>query len=416
MLSWVKVIDIPNNPGSDQFQNLRLFLQDTKKFAIEFFNIYTENQLPLAILSKFEGGFINAIGKIQSENRGYINFSNGSLEDINHQVEIANEVIDEKLPFYIDGTSAFFLSDSGFLEKLNAFIPNLKTPHSVINFLVDILDKFRYSFGQLGNLGIVNDKLVLSSLDEDSRKRIIARFSSSIRIFENESNKISAISNANKHNSYIEREIDAELCDGCILARNENNPLMTEDYLYLNLNKFETHYDQPEYFSSLSLVKSLYLKKLIKFSDYLDYFSYLSSYRFRFLSISPDDLYKSVFGDETIRIIEPKNLQKFNFKLTLAENYGVRNIDSLNLIISFLMNILIDDSILINPTEMIFYQVLNEFPTTKPKDMFGIFLINMLMEVMKRAKPEFFDSEGSKNFKEKIQLLTSSIQFYSFTN
>ena len=42
------------------------------------------------------------------------------------QKSIANKIINEKLSFYIDGTSALVLSEIGYLEKIFKYIPNIK--------------------------------------------------------------------------------------------------------------------------------------------------------------------------------------------------------------------------------------------------------------------------------------------------
>ncbi len=98
---------------------------------------------------------------------------------------------------------------------------------------------------------------------------------------------------------------------------------LTEDFLYLMMNQLETEKKVPEYFSSLALLRVLYEDKQFSFNEYIDYFGYLSSYRFRFLTLNSDDIEKAVFGDEEIRIVNPENMRKLNFPLTLSEEYGV---------------------------------------------------------------------------------------------
>jgi len=57
-------------------------------------------------------------------------------------------------------------------------------------------------------------------------------------------------------------------------------------------------------------LRVLYEEKFISFDEYLDYFWHLSSYRFRFLSVNPDDIEKAVFGDGEIKIVHPGNIRK----------------------------------------------------------------------------------------------------------
>ncbi len=142
-------------------------------------------------------------------------------------------------------------------------------------------------------------------------------------MLETKPQNISAISLANKSSAFAEQKIPASLSDACILAQKEGVAVLTEDFLYLKLNEMETKKPAPEYCSSLTVLRVLYEQKKITFDDYLEYFGYLSSYRVRFLPVTIEDLEKAVFGDQTIKVIRPEQLRKFNFPLILSEEYGV---------------------------------------------------------------------------------------------
>ena len=322
-LEGVQAIEIPLKGDSIDPKNLLKFFEDLNGRSGSVFELYCQNNLPLAILAVSEGGLENAIGRIQQENKGYINFSSGTTEELEMQKAVAKRVLDEKLPFYIDATSALILSETGLLQKINIHLPNLKIPLSVINFLADITNKFRYIPGQTGRMGYTQGKITISSMDIDKRSLIQSNLITSIRLFESNPKNIGIISAANKSECFSEQNIHDGLCDACILAQKETLPILTEDFQYLIMNEMETKKKAPEYFSSYALFRVLFEEKHISYIDYLEFFKHLSSYRFRFLALNVDDIENAVFGDNVIKTVKAENIKKLNFPLILSEEYGV---------------------------------------------------------------------------------------------
>jgi hypothetical protein len=374
-LEGVQVVKIPQNQNIIDPSNLYKFMEDLNKQTEPHFKLYCQNNVPLSMLAISEGGLLNAIGRIQQEKKGYINFCNGTNNDINDQKEIAKKVLDEKKAFFIDGTSALFLSETGTIQKICSFLPNLKIPQSVINFLINSSDRFRYSAGQIGHMGYYNGGIVLSSIDKEKRDFIQSNFITSIKKFESNPQNICIISDVNKINCFSEKSIPDELCDACVLAQKENLPVLTEDFLYLKYNEFETKKNAPKYFSSLILVRVLYEKGLISFKEYLEYFSYLSSYRFRLLPVSIDDIDKAVFGDGKIKHITTENIKMLNFPLTLSEEYGVPFTTAFNIVTMFLLKVLLDSSVTPETVDKIFIEIIDSFPTKIKKRDFGQMLL-----------------------------------------
>lgn len=97
-LQGVQMIEIPHKGDSIDPQYLLKALEDLHKRTEPFFKIYCNNIIPLAMLAVSEGGLIGAIGRIQQENKGFINFSTG-IEEFKKQKEIVEKVIDNKMPF-----------------------------------------------------------------------------------------------------------------------------------------------------------------------------------------------------------------------------------------------------------------------------------------------------------------------------
>ena len=266
------------------------------------------------------------------------------------QKSIANKIINENLPFYIDGTSALVLSEIGYLEKIYRYISNIKIPQSVIVMLLDFANRFRTISGVGGTLGYARGQIVYSGIDHEKDKQVENNFRTSIKMLELKLNNIITISSANKMECLSESKVYPELSDACILAQKENVPILTEDFMYLQMNEYETKKKAPKYFSSISLVRVLYEQLKISFEDYLNYFGYLTSYRFRFLSLNADDINKAIFGEGMLIKVQPQNIRNFNFPLTLSAEYGVTFNASFNVLLSFLLNIIMDDSITIEIT------------------------------------------------------------------
>jgi hypothetical protein len=412
VLEGVQSVDIPQEMGTLDPSYLLQFMEDQYKDTEPLFEMYCKNKLPLSILAVSEGSLINAIGKIQQENKGFINFTTGEISEIDKQKGIAKEVIDGKLPFYIDGTSALFLAESGMLLKIQSHIPNLKIPQSVITFLADIADRVHYRVGQTGSLGYSQGRITFSSIEKERRDLLQGRFISSINIFESNSRNIGDISPANKKNCFSETKIPEELCDACILAQKENIPVLTDDFIYLQMNELETSKKAPSFFSSFALIRMLYEKEQLSFEDYLDYFGYLSSYRCKFLHVDNKDIAIAVFGDKKIKSAEPKNIRRFNFPLTLSEEYGVSFKTAFTLIGSFLFGVLLDISVDEEIVEEIFIELIEALPTEFTKKDLGLLLLNNCYREIGFLESECGPYPGVEQLIKKFKRLFQIIEKY----
>lgn len=413
-LEGVEMIEIPPIADTVDPKNLLKLFEDLKSRTEPFFDQYIRNNIPLAMLAVSEGGLGPAIARIVQEERGYIHFSIGSTEELDKQKEVAKRIFSERAPFYIDGTSALFLSESGMLQKIYDHVPNLKVPQSVIGLLIHITDKFRVEPGQTGqNMGYSKGKITMSSLEADKRDSIRSRFIASIKLLESNSNNIIAISSANKTDTLSEKRVPPELCDACILSQKENIPVLTDDFLYLQLNESETKKKAPEYFSSLALIRALYEEKQISFGEYLDYFGYLSSYRFRFLNLTSEDMEKAVFGDGAIKTVKPENIRKLNFPLTLSEGYGVTFQVAFRVIGLFFIQVLTDNAITADVAERIFLEILSSFPTEMGKKEFGQILVRVCANIIEKNKSRYFVHAENPLLKEKINRLIQATEIYA---
>ena len=211
----------------------------------------------------------------------------------------------------------------------------------------------------------------------------------------------------------VEKEIPSELSDACILAQKEGLSVLTEDFLYLKMNEIETRKKSPEYFSSLILLKVLNEKDKISFDEYLDFFAYLSSYRFRFLSLSSDDIEKALFGDRKIKIITIENIRKLNFPLTLSKEYGVSFQDAFVVVARFLFKVLNDDTITSDIVEKIFIEITESFPMKKDANILRQMLLRVFNKAIEKNKSRWILTKKSNITQEKIDKLYRVTEIFS---
>src|SRR5208337_3787069 len=97
------------------------------------------------------------------------------------------------------------------------------------------------------------------------------KFEHAVKLLESKPENIGVISSANKIGCLSEQKVPAELCDACILAQKDKTPVLTEDYLSLQVNEIETGKKAPEYCSAFALMRVLYAQKKITFEKYLGF-------------------------------------------------------------------------------------------------------------------------------------------------
>jgi hypothetical protein len=377
-MEGVQVIKGSDDPGD--FTNLIKYM-DAQERQHNFFELYCERLFPLSILATAEGGLINAIGRIGRARKGFVNISDGSLDDIDRQKKVAKETVDGTIPFYLDGTSALFLSEMGLLEKILIYIPNMKVPQSVINMLVNVAAKFNADDQQKGFLFLDKGNLQLSLVEREKMNIIKENIASSIKAIELNLN-ISTISFGNKTELHTEVIIFPELCDACILASRENLPVLTDDFLHLKYSSSIVRSVVPSYFSSFILMRVLYEDGKISFDDYLDYFSYLSSYRCRFLNFDSNDIEKAVLGGSVIKNIDPKAIGKFNFRLTLSPDYGVSFKIATSVIGNFVSKMALDESITPYILDRILVEIMENIPEKIDKTDFSLELFRVIVSAV----------------------------------
>jgi len=409
MWDAMKAIEVPSTPkGEIDPKFLIKALEDQNKRGKDFFEIYCEQNMPLALLAVSEGGLPKAIGKIQSEQRGFIKFSDGTQKEFDEQKKVAESIIAGQ-EFYIDGTSALVLSENGLLKKIQKYLPNIKSPQSVISLLLELSENFTSSPGQVGHMSYSKGKINFTNIDKDKYEEIKQNFLDTIDILEAKKESVEVISLANKSGKFSEQEVPSCLSDATILAQKNSIPVVTEDFLYLQMNEIETSKPKPKYCSSLAIIRVLYEQGKISFNEYLDFYGYLSSYRFRFLLITVEDIEKAIFGEESSKVTNIENLKKLNIGLTLSEEYGVLPKTSQQIILTIIINMMVDDTVSVEDTEKIFDEIINTFPTKQDKQLLGRALIVTSAQIISKGTHSL--TVGA-NVQAKIDILTKYIQMY----
>jgi len=415
-LEGAKIVKIADTDGAIDLNILNGFLKDTCNSSTEFFEVYCKNPVPLSFLAVNQGGIASAIGRIQSEGKGFINSCSGTFDEISAQQNIARRILEKGIPFYLDGTSAIFLSEIGYLDKIYKYLPNIKVPQSVINLLSSLTERFTFHPGSVGMLGYARGRAVFSPIEKGKVETIRANFRNSIKLLESNPSNIKTISLVNKADCFYEQDIPAELCDACILAEKEGAPILTEDYLFLKAREIETGKKAPLYFSSLILLRILLDENRINFDDYVNFFAYLSSYRFRFLSFNSDDILRTVLGDGEIKIVKPENIAKLNFPLTLSEEYGVTFNNAFTVVIGFLMKILDDNTILADISERIFIEAISAFPTQKNKKLIGQMFLSVCNRIIAKRRTISMLEAGHNTLKDKLDRLSKATEIWNVSD
>jgi len=282
----------------------------------------------------------------------------------------------------------------------------------VINLLVSIAGRYGYADGKVGNLIYMNGGIKFSDINKENSDLMVLQFSECIKLLESKPENIQFISSANKMDCFSEQKVPDELQDACVLAQKECVPVLTDDYLYLEMNTIETKKKRPGYFSTFALMKVMYEYKIITFNEYLDFFEYLSFYRYRFLDISLDDLEKAVMGDNLIKAILPNNIRKFNYSLTLSKEYGVPFQMAFSLVGNFVSKIVLDNSISSDIAEKVFIEILESFPVDMDKYEFGQLLLRACYNYAEKAKSQLFINTSNPIYYKKYEKLLRVNEIY----
>jgi hypothetical protein len=403
----ITVVETPRTGKEIDINNLLQFFEDERSQSQPFYDLYIKNNVPLSMLAINEGGLHKALSKILKEGKGFINSSSGNIDEFKNELALVRDILDNETPFYIDGTSAFFMSEKGLFKDFFKSVKFLKVPSSVIRFLVELSAEIGPQKGSEGYIGYAEGQIQLLPPERKLRNRVKKNLLKTVKLLEKRPDNIIEISPAFKEKVFFESKIHDELSDACILSQKEETPILTEDFIHLYMNAAETKKTAPKHFSSYALVSVLYEKDLIDYETYLNYFSYLAHYRFRCLLITPESIERAILGDSKTKYYKLENIKKLNLPLILSEEYGVHFRTSFNLIILFMLNIFKNDEVSNVATKEIFNEIVANFPAKVSSSDIGQLLLNVSQEVFSLNEKALSELPNFEKIKEKITFLIS---------
>lgn len=405
-LNGVNIVSVVAEDGKTDLSNLINYMRDNSGNQTDFLKMYSEQLMPFVFLCINCGGISNALGSINNSGKGYVNFSSGDNSELEQQKEVAKKIIEGGV-YAFDVTSALFLSEIGLLEKIYNLIPNFRVPQSVINSLLEIKNKFYSMPGHKGYMGYLNDNVTFSSIEHEKKNIISNNFLKIINILESEPNKIIYFSDAIREGFFSDLNVPNELRDACIFSQKNNIPILTEDYSFLLANEAVSQVKAADYCSSFVLVRELTDQGKLDFESYLKYFGYLTSYRFRFLQVRVDDIYKAVFDANENNEFKPENIQYFNFPFTLSADYGISEQNALLILCRFFLKIIINDVITIEHFTIVYKETFNRLPINLEKQYIRKAIFQLIFNVIEKTPGEPLLAEKAR---QKLDVLNIIIK------
>ena len=119
-----------------------------------------------------------------------------------------------------------------------------------------------------------------------------------------------------------------------------------------------------------------------------------------------------MFGNGKIKVVRTENIRKFNFSLTLSEEYGVSFQNAFAVVVRFLFKVLIDDTITPDIVEKIFIEIIESFPMEKDKGNLGQMLLRVCTKAVEK-KSRWILTKKSKTTQEKIDKLSRATEIFS---
>jgi len=150
-------------------------------------------------------------------------------------------------------------------------------------------------------------------------------------------------------------------------------------------------------------VRALLNKKLIKFSDFLSYFNYLSSYRIKFLHVYVDDIEQVFLDDEKgILTLNYDNIGKLNLQLVLSNEYGLTRANLLNFLSEAMLKIIRNKAFTadIQVMKNIFIKIIDNIPQNYDQQEFIKDLLNLCsFKIQSQSANNFIEVNYSEDLR-----------------
>lgn len=333
--------------GSLDIENLRKFSTTINSSSEKFFDMFVSKVLPFSFLCKNEGSPIQAIGKISTTAKGFVRCNNGTGQQIEEQEHAAQSAL-AGTPCYIDGLAALILTDSGLLEKVCSFIPNVGTCASVVRLFREEAKNLESGRTSVGRASFVEHRIRFQPKDEDAEKSLRKAFLDSADYLDRLPIKQIGKPFTRDQAPYDwDKLVPNYVMDPLRNAQKENAVVMTEDGILREAFIASGESNIPYSFSSLSVVRLLARDRKIDWQSYYKYFGRLSQLRFFLLPIDVGDLMEAVLeplAGELVTV-NPSNLELLNLGYTLSRENGVDDRTFVAILGQFFSQVVKDESI-----------------------------------------------------------------------
>lgn len=400
-------IRVGKEDGTLDIERLNQFFKEQFEPNNELFDSYVRTPMPFASLCTMQGGLVHALGKITSENKGFIRCNNGTQADIDAQRATTSEVLQGK-PCFIDGLSALVLAEAGLLEVVIEALPKLGVSTSVIRLLRKIAGDFEFTPSSVGMARFVDGSFQFSPRNKDSDEAVRMHLLGSADLLDKLPNKVIG---KNYPKLEDDRNWDHLLPDYFVdafrYAQEQEAHLLSDDWLFVEYYKVLGESPVPKHLSSISLIRAMADSKRIAWDVYLKYFALLSFYRYHLLLVSVDDMFQAVFPPTSggLAISVPQNLSLLNLQFTLSPEYGVDDKTVIGILSSFFTRLILDESVLPKKADEIFALAIVQSLAKRDRRMMSRVIIQVCQQqIGQRLSP---------NIKSKLQILDKQLFGYS---
>ncbi|MBN8618419.1 MAG: hypothetical protein J0L63_05915 [Anaerolineae bacterium] len=368
--------------GSLNLENLHQFFKERFQDTNEFFDNYVSAPLPFSFLCAMEGDLAKALGRISSEQKGFIRFNDGTPADINTQKATAKDALRGATSF-IDGLAALMLIEADLLETVIKALPNLGVSTSIIGMLRRLAVSIENISGSVGRGGFVDGIFQFRARDKDAEEAFRKRLLASADLLDTLPNKVIGKTYTK---STQEKDLDSVLpvyfVDAFRYSQENNALILTDDAFLVQAYHSVGVSPLPKHFSSYSLIRAMTEEDLLTRDDYLRYFARLSHYRYHLLPISSDDMFQVVLPPMPSGLVTsaPRNISFLNLQLTLAQEYGVDDKTASGILASFFLKLILNDSVPAEIAEEIFALTIVQGLTRREKRIVAKVIMQMCQQ------------------------------------
>lgn len=347
--AWL--VQVGREDGSIDIDVLNKFINDHFQSSQKFFDQYTSTRLPFAFLCRGEGSLAKALGKIVTEQKGFVYVNDSELSNIEAQKSVTDHIL-RGAACFIDGLSAYMLVEAGLLEAVIKAVPTIGVSTSVIRMLREIATDFEFAVSSVGWGTSVDGNFRFTPRNKQNEETFRTHLLLAADLLDSLRNKV-----IGKTYPKIEGEInpDSELPDYFVdtfrYAQEKEAYVLSDDALFVQTYKLLGVSPIPKQTSSFSLIRAMAENKQITWNDYFRYIARLLFYRYHFIPLSVDDMIQSVLPSAPSGLVTaaPQNIALLNLQLSLSQEYGVDEKVATSILASFYTKLILDNSV---PREM----------------------------------------------------------------